>query len=105
MPIWFLDKASGAKESDLQIRMAVNGQSGKAAALFYKLGKKDYKIAGKDYIRTLDPCPSLEMSDESTIYSRPMAVKYIKPPFLHQTYNIEDVLGKKKSKFKKWLES
>lgn len=104
LPIWFLDKASGATEADLQIRMAVNGQTGKAAAQFLKVGKKDYKIAGKDYIRTIDPRPEAKMSDESTIYSRPIAIEYVKPPFLFQTYKIDEVLGKKKSKFKRWFE-
>ena len=103
LPIWYLDKASWVKESDLQIRMAVNGQTGKAAALFLKVGKKDYKTAGTDYIRTLDPSPQAKMSDESTMYSRPVAVKYIKQPFLFKTYDIEEVLGERESKFRRWL--
>lgn len=103
LPVWFLDKASSAKESDLQIRMAVNGQTGKAAALFLKVGKRDYRYAGKDYIRTLDPWIEPKISDESTIYSRPIAVKYIKQPFLYKTYNIEEVLEKRENKLKRWL--
>ena len=93
-PIWFLDKSSESKESDLQIRMAVNGQTGKAAALFLEAGKKDYT-------RTLDMNPTAKMSDECTMYSRPLAVKYIKPSFLFQTQNIEEVLGRRRSKFRR----
>lgn len=103
LPVWFLDKASWVKESDLQVRMAVNGQTGKAAALFLKVGKRDYKKAGKDYIRTLDPSSQAKMSDESTIYSKPIAVKYIKGPFLYKKFNIEEVLEEPKSKFRRWF--
>ena len=103
LPVWFLDKTSSAKESDLQIRMAVNGQTGKAAASFLKVGKKDYKTAGVDYILSLDPKSQVTMSDESTMYSRPVAIKYVKQPSLYEIYNIEEVLGKQKSKFKKWF--
>ena len=104
LPIWFLDKASEVNESDLQIRMAVNGQTGKAVASFLKVGKRDYKTAGKDYIRTLEPWPAPKMSDESTIYSKPIAIKYVKGPFLYKRFNIEEVLGKRKSKLKRWFE-
>ena len=94
LPIWFLDKASEAKESDLQIRMAVNGQTGKAVALFLQAGKKDYT-------RTLDLYPPPEMSDESTIYSQPIAIEYKKEPFLFQASDINQVLGKHRSKFRR----
>ena len=102
LPIWYLDKASWVKESDLQIRMAVNGQTGKAAALFLKVGKKDYKTAGTDYIRTLDPSPQAKMSDESTIFPT-CGSKVYKQPFLFKTYDIEEVLGERESKFRRWL--
>lgn len=94
LPIWFLDKASETKESDLQIRMAVNGQTGKAVALFLQAGKKDY-------FRTLDLYPPPKMSDESTIYSQPIAIEYKKSPFLYKTYDINQVLGKPRSKFRR----
>ncbi len=93
LPIWYLDKASWAGESDLQTRMAVNAQTGKAAALFLEAGKKDYT-------RTLDPDPPAKMSDESTIYSPPVAVKYVKSPFLYKTFHIDEVLRKSASKFR-----
>lgn len=87
LPIWYLDKATEAGESDLQIRMAVNGQTGKAAALFLQADKKDY-------IRTLDLDARMlsEMSDESTIYSPPIPVKYMRSPFLFKRLDINQVL-------------
>lgn len=91
LPIWYLDKASWTSESDLQTRMAVNAQSGKAAALFLEAGKKDYT-------RVLDAYPPMEMSDESTIYSKPVAVKYVKSPFLYKTMDINQI----SRKFWKW---
>ncbi len=94
LPIWFLDKSSQANESDLQIRMAVNGQTGKAAVLFLEAGKKDYT-------RTLDAYPPPKMSDECTMYSQPLPIKYKKPPFLFKTFGINEVLGKPRSKFRR----
>ena len=94
LPIWFLDKASGENEPDLQTRMAVNAQTGKAAALFLEPGKKDYT-------RTLDVYPPPKMSDECTMYSPPLPVKYKKSPFLFQTFDIDEVLGKPRSKFRR----
>jgi DNA-directed RNA polymerase subunit RPC12/RpoP len=98
LPIWFLDKPSWASKSDLQTRMAVNAQTGKAAALFLEAGKKDYT-------RTLDAYPPPKMSDECTLYSPPVPVKYIKSPFLFKTLNINDVLGKPRSKFRRLFKS
>lgn len=94
LPIWFLDKPSWAKESHLQTRMAVNAQTGKAAALFLEAGKKDYTS-------TLEVYPPPKMSDECTMYSSPVPVKYIKSPFLFKRFNINEVLGKPRSKFRR----
>lgn len=94
LPIWYLDKPSWTNESDLQTRMAVNAQTGKAAALFLEAGKKDYT-------RTLDADPPPKMSDESTIYSPPVPVKYMKSPFLFKKLDINQVLGKSGRKFRK----
>jgi len=94
LPIWYLDKASWTNESDLQTRIAVNGQTGKAAALFLEAGKKDYT-------RTLDAYPPPQMSDECTMYSTPVPVEYKKSPFLFKMFNIDEVLGKPRSKFRR----
>ena len=64
LPVWFLDKRQRDLDRDLQIRMAVNGQTGKAAALFLQSGEKDY-------VRTLDANPVPKMSDDCTMYSHP----------------------------------
>jgi len=89
LPIWFLDKASWTNESDLQTRMAVNAQTGKAAALFLQAGKKDY-------IHTLDVNPPPKMSDECTIFSTPIVVKKVMSPFLFKVFDMNYVLSKPK---------
>ena len=94
LPVWYLDKPSSAGETDLQIRMAVNGQTGKTAALFLEAGKKDYT-------RVLEVYPPLTMSDECTMYSPPVPIRYVKKPFLYQTLDINEVLGKPKLRFRK----
>ena len=93
-PIWFLDKASWTKESDLQTRMAVNAQTGKAAALFLEAGKKDYT-------RTLDAYPSPKMSDDCTIYSPPIPTKYETSPFLFKTLTLDQSACKRGNLFRR----
>ena len=93
LPVWYLDKASWAGESDLQIRMAVNAQTGKAAVLFLEAEKKDYT-------RTLESYSPPKMSDECTMYSPPLPVKYVKSPFLFKICDEKEVLGKPRSKFR-----
>lgn len=92
LPVWYLDKPGSAGENDLQIRMAVNGQTGKAAALFLEAGKKDYT-------RVLEASTQPKMSDESTIYSPPLPIKYEKKPFLYQVLDANKVLRKLKVPF------
>ena len=62
----------------------------------------EYLEAGKkDYTRTLDVYPPPKMSDECTMYSPPVPVKYMKSPFLFKTFNINEVLGKSRSRFRR----
>jgi len=88
LPVWFLDKRREDNKNDLQIRAAVNGQTGKAAAIFLQTGKKDY-------IRTQIIKPVPEMSDDCTIFSPPAPIIYIKSPFLYKIISLKDAVKKR----------
>lgn len=86
LPIWFLDKRREDGERDLQLRMAVNGQTGKAAALFLKAGEIEY-------IRKLTAEPTPEMSCECTMYSPPIPISYVKSPFLFRAVPLHEAMS------------
>ena len=89
LPIYFLDCKKDAGENDKQIRVMVNGQTGKAAALILENGENDL-------FRAIEPATSYVFAKggERTILSPPMPVKYIKSPFLHERMDIEDAFEK-----------
>lgn len=96
LPIWFLDKERGRPGADLQVSMAVNGQTGKTAALLLQADKKDcVHVREADYVAP--------MSDECTMYSPPVPIAYVKPPFLFRTLSFEEATGKKGGLFKRLL--
>ena len=86
LPIWFLEKRRDDGEQELQVRAAVNGQTGKAAALFLKAGETDY-------IRTSTAVPVPEMSDVCTLFSPPIPVKYAKSPFLFRKIALDEAFA------------
>ena len=107
LPIWFLDKRHEDTEKDLQVRVAVNGQTGKVAALFLRLEQEQeelkflQKLFGKvsnsgqkDYILTRKEASAPKMSDECTMYSPPVPVAYVKSPFLYKTMSLSEALRK-----------
>lgn len=79
LPIYFLDCQPGAGENDRQIRVMVNGQTGKASAMI--LSHRE-----RDIIRTAEPIKPYVFSKggERTILSPPVPVNYVKAPFLHE---------------------
>ena len=89
LPIYYLDCKKGAKESDRQTRVMVNGQTGKAAALI--LDGSD-----NDVIRVIEPTTPyiFPPKGERTMLSPPTPVHYVKQPFLHQRLRIEDACEK-----------
>lgn len=95
LPIWFLDKDREDGYLDLQIRAAVNGQTGKAAALFLQTNKKDY-------VRVCEKSFGPQMSDECTIFSPPTPIAYVKSPHLYQVISFEEAV-KKPGLFSKWF--
>lgn len=83
LPVYLLDCKKYARENELQFRVMVNGQTGKAAALILNAGDKDI-------IRTIEPIWPYKFtkSGERTILSPPMPVKYVKSPFLHEKIRV-----------------
>ena len=90
LPIWYLDKRKQDRERDFQVRMAVNGQTGKTAALFLHAGEAEEK----DYIHTSTVSPASEMSDECSLYSPPVPIAFVKSPFLYQVIPLKKAIGK-----------
>ena len=86
LPIWFLDKRPTDGEMDLQMRVAVNGQTGKTAALFLQSGQKDI-------IRTCNEPSVIEMSEECTLFSPPVLIEYVRSPFLFRSLSLDEAVA------------
>ena len=67
------------------MRIAVNGQTGKAAALFYQYEKEERYL-------TLLPSHPSKMSSEHTVRTPPVPIKYVDAPFLYRITPLEEVL-------------
>ena len=76
VPIYYVDRpASDGREGE-QVRIAVNGQTGRAAAVVFSDKRETHIVAPLN--------PSLHLSNESTVHATPIEVKYVKSPFLYQ---------------------
>lgn len=76
VPVYFVDRPATDGRDGEQVRIAVNGQTGRAAAVVFS-GKRETHI-----VASLSP--SLHLSGESTVHATPVEVKYVKSPFLYQ---------------------
>lgn len=85
LPVYYLDKRPADDEHALQVRIAVNGQTGKVAALFLKGDEIEY-------YRTLEPSQDKAFSAESTVRTGLVPVRYVKAPFLHKILPFEKAL-------------
>ena len=74
-------------EKARQVRIAVNGQTGSAAALFYQYGREERYV-------TRAPSHPKAMSTEHTVRTPPTAVRRVGSPFLHRTIPLEAALQK-----------
>ena len=81
LPVYYLERRDG----DRILRVMVNGQTGKAAALTID-GR------GAETLCTLLPEGWPRLSPERTILSPPIPVRYIRSPFLHQRLEFGDAL-------------
>lgn len=88
VPIYYIDKRPSDGKDTLQVRIAVNGQTGKVTALFLK-GEE------LEYYRTFEPPQAKAFSSESTVRTKLVPVRYVKPPFLHETLRFEKALERK----------
>lgn len=87
LPIYYLDCAKKAGENGRQIRVMVNGQTGKAVALILNDGDNDI-------LRVAEPVTPhiFTPGGERTLMSPPVPVRYVKPPFLHQCLPLRKAL-------------
>lgn len=80
VPIYYFDRpASDGREGE-QVRIAVNGQTGRAAAVVFSETREIHVVA---------PLSStLHLSGESTVHATPIEIRYVKSPFLHEIVRI-----------------
>lgn len=80
VPIYYFDRpASDGREGE-QVRIAVNGQTGRAAAVVFSETRETHLVA---------PLSSnLHLSGESTVHATPIEIRYVKSPFLHEIVRI-----------------
>ena len=83
LPVYVLDRRAEDGEGARQVRIAVNGQTGKAAALFYRYGQEERYVT--DAPSQLQP-----MSTEHTIRTPPVAVKRVGSPFLYRVTTLAE---------------
>lgn len=87
LPVYYLDRRVEGGEKARQVRIAVNGQTGSAAALFYQYGREERYV-------THAPSHPKAMSTEHTVRTPPTAVRRVGSPFLHRTIPLEAALQK-----------
>ena len=76
VPVYFVDRPATDSRDGEQVRIAVNGQTGRAAAVVFSDKRETHVVAPLN--------PSLHLSNESTVHATPIEVKYVKSPFLYQ---------------------
>lgn len=76
VPVYFVDRPASDGRDGEQVRIAVNGQTGRAAAVVFSDKCETHVVASLN--------PSLHLSGESTVHATPIEVKYVKSPFLYQ---------------------
>ena len=76
VPVYFVDRPAADGRDGEQVRIAVNGQTGRAAAVVFNEKRETHIVAPLN--------PSLRLSSESTVHATPIEVKYVKSPFLYQ---------------------
>ena len=87
LPVYYLDRRVEDGEKARQVHIAVNGQTGSAATLFYQYGREERYV-------TRAPSHPKAMSTEHTVRTPPTAVRRLGSPFLHRTIPLEAALQK-----------
>ena len=76
VPVYYVDRPATDGCDGEQVRIAVNGQTGRAAAVVFSEKRETHIVA---------PLASgLALSSESTVHAMPIEVKYVKSPFLYE---------------------
>jgi len=105
LPIYYVDKRAQDGARDKQVRLAVNGQTGKAAAVLLQSPTASSSLLGdvagtllnhtdKEIYHTITPKTHKHMSAESTIRMAPVPVRKVKAPFLHQVLPFKQAVQK-----------
>ena len=76
VPVYFVDRPTADGRDGEQVRIAVNGQTGRAAAVVFSERRETHVVAPLD--------SALRLSSESTVHATPIEVKYVKSPYLYQ---------------------
>lgn len=76
VPVYFVDRPATDSRDGEQVRIAVNGQTGRAAAVVFSDKRETHVVAPLN--------PNVMLSSESTVHATPIEVKYVKSPFLYQ---------------------
>ncbi|MFR7732150.1 MAG: hypothetical protein ACLU7D_01580 [Collinsella sp.] len=76
VPVYFVDRPATDSRDGEQVRIAINGQTGRAAAVVFSDKRETHVVASLN--------PSVVLSSESTVHATPIEVKYVKSPFLYQ---------------------
>ena len=80
VPVYYVDRPASDGRDGEQVRIAVNGQTGRAAAVVFSEKKEIHVQAPLN--------PGLHLSAESTVHATPIEVKYAKSPFLYKIVRI-----------------
>lgn len=76
VPVYFVDRPASDSRGGGQIRIAVNGRTGRAAAMVFSDKRETHIVVPLN--------SSVRLSSESTVHATPIEVKYVKSPFLYQ---------------------
>jgi len=105
LPVYYLDKRQSDEDRGVQVRLAVNGQTGKAAAVSLQIRTDSDSllsdVAGgivgrfdKETYCTVMPQTHQHMSAESTIRMKPLTIRKVKKPFLHEVLPFDKAVEK-----------
>lgn len=76
VPAYFVDRPATDSRDGEQVRIAVNGQAARTAAVVFSDKRETHVVAPLN--------PNVMLSSESTVHATPIEVKYVKSPFLYQ---------------------
>ena len=80
VPVYYVDRPAADGRDGEQVRIAVNGQTGRAAAVVFSEKRETHIVSPL--------ASSLALSSESTVHATPVEVRYVKSPFLYEIVRI-----------------